>query len=108
MNEFQIFFAKAFQKMCASYKVGQCEFEKVEGQTDDYFVLKFALKNKIFEVYLYEEEAGFSCEGKWCLAERAAYPTDMLLFEAFKRLFEKQLNKPKPDGVPPGGVNKTN
>lgn len=93
MNEFQHKCIEAFKKTLQDIVLDIPDFYKVAGETQDYFVAKFSRNSDYFEIYVYEDEAGFFFNKDWLICERAAYDTDEELIKAICARLEKIIVK---------------
>ncbi len=83
----------AFQKQClekcknflkTTTNADVIEFEKKVGKKEIYHMAVVKVAGQIFELYIYEDEAGFMTNGnKWTIYEKPDYSSEDLLIDAF-------------------------
>lgn len=60
------------------------DFKSIIGKKESYYYAICTIKNLSVEVYIYEDEAGFSINGKdWTICENPDYDDEEKLTEAF-------------------------
>lgn len=90
-----------FQRKCAALLedfLGHREIgykKRLDGKNETYVVLSFESRSREYEVYVYEDEIGYSEDDSWKIWEVPDYDSESELFEAFMDDFQRSFAKIK-------------
>lgn len=79
----------SFQRQCVASLEGflkqrETEYQKrIGGKKETYAILSFENRSHEYEVYVYEDEMGYSEDDSWKIWEAPVYDSESELFEAF-------------------------
>ena len=91
INEFQRECIEEVLKTLKSKGLPPCQFKHVAGRSEQYQVAPVTVGGQLYEIYVYEDEAGLKSKRGWFICEKPDFHSSQDLIHAFSKLLEEKL-----------------